>query len=145
MSHLKGATVAQLKDWLDDILNEILRRAGQPVRQEPAPPWAVSELQHEVRQTAPVQYRAPQHEPKPRPAFAAGEDGHGHSPQGLASMPLVHREPAKRPPGTVYPTGATDPELAKAFAAIPARQGQAIIQGSGHGTGEVSLEGGSEE
>jgi hypothetical protein len=137
MTNLSNATLEQLLAWHADIFDEIARRAGQPeASPQVAPPWeqvtrkAVPVDSHPMRPTRP--------EPRARPAIGAGEDGAGGGPMPLAAIPLIERK-VHRPPGTVYATGSTDEDLARQFAAIPARQGSAVYQGGGGHTQPVDL------
>lgn len=147
--HLVNASVVQLLEWQRDIVEELARRATARVPAlAPVPPWeAVTPLERtrlppENQQLAP-QAPAPawtsqRREPPKRMAIGAGEDGMGGGPNPLAATPIVDR-PVMRPPGTIYATASTDPELAAQFARVPERHG-AAVGGNGVSHGDVDLE-----
>jgi hypothetical protein len=114
---LKQATVEQLVQWQSDIVAELASRAGHEP-QVAAPPWASAQA---AQPQAPRPARRPQIEPPKRVALGAGMNGHGEEVISLASIPRVDYPPAPRPPGMVWETGATDPELAARFRAMPSR------------------------
>lgn len=143
---LQNATVSQLIEWQAAIIDELARRASTPqVAQPPQPPWmgAVPPPQYPVSPPPvrePSVWRAPQQEPMRRPAIGAGESGRGEATQSLMSTVGPQYAPARRPPGTVYETGSTDPDLARAFHSVPARpDGLPPIHGNGAGHGQVDL------
>lgn len=122
------ATVDQLIEWQRAIVDELARRASQQAAPQVVPPWAsmpVPQAYAAIAQQPPVtqHYQRRQEEPPPRRALGAGEDGVGGGPQPLVTLSVPQYTPAKRPPGTIYANGSTDPELAQQFMSIPPREG----------------------
>lgn len=119
---LQQAPLPQLLQWLNDIVTELASRASQPVQPAPPqPPWMTL-----------------QKIPAPNPPATETPEQLMARAQAMIEARVGPQAPHLLP--GVRMTARSDPKMAMAFAAVPARQdGVPPVNGSGRGEGMIDL------